>query len=31
MIIDVAGTEMVVVAATDIAAARRLARPLLLD
>jgi hypothetical protein len=31
MIIDVTETEMVVVAATDIAAARRLARPLLLD
>jgi hypothetical protein len=31
MILDVADTEMVVVAATGIAAARRLARPLLLD
>jgi hypothetical protein len=31
MILDVADTEMVVVAATDIAAVRRLARPLLLD
>ena len=31
MIIDVADTEMVVVAATDAAGVRRLARPLLLD